>query len=558
FSLAAARDTAGALAGADGRGLSAAAVECAVEGLINQSLVLAEDDPDTGFVRFRMLETVREYAALRLADAGEEAAVEQAMSAWAVEFSLRGLANSAGPAQLETIRLVTAEQENLLHVLRTAMTSAAGGPDAAGTVYAVFGLLASYWSQRGMHGEVFTLAEQIMNATAGYEPEPRTVDAAVFALSVIGVTTMIFNLRKGAAARARLRRIHRSGLVLMPRMDAMLRLILVAGNEDRAMALLAQLRHDGDDDVAALATLLSGLWAENNGDPALATSYAERSFVLAEKLQDTWSAGSAADNAAQLHSQSGRPEQAIVWARRAIDRLARVGADPDVRSATILLALNHAALGETAQARAALSLVDSMPPVGEFQSDIYLLETAAAAEIAFAANDDDEGLRLYRSLGTPTRGRRNEGPMGLIVAAAQICAELLHHEGATVDATVIRAVKRLRQAGIASLRMSPTLIDRPVQGTAALAVGSWHSHTAARGSRRAAVGLELMAMAGLLASRQDESVLRRDLHEASAKQRHGSEALLNAESSVAVLANDKAGTTERLLLLLSDPVLRGV
>lgn len=565
FSLAAARDTAGTIAqpGAnpddgDGHTLSGTEVEAAVEALINQSLVLAEEDPTTGFVRFRMLETVREFAALKLAAAGEEAAVDHAMTAWAVEFSLHALANNAGPTQLETIRMITAEQENLLHVLRTAMAVAGGRPDGAGDVYAIFGSLASYWSQRGMHGEVFTLAEQIMAASASYEPEPRTIDAAVFSLAVIGVTTMIFNLRKGAVARARLRRIQRSGLALSPRLDVMLRLILVAGNEPQVLSLLAQLRRDPNDEVAALAMLFSGLWAENTGDAQLAIGYAEGAYALSEKLQDIWSAGSAADNAAQLHSQSGHPEAALLWAQRAIDKLALVGADPDVRTATLVLAVNHATLGQVAQARSALAKVKTMPPVGDFQSDLLMMETAAMAETAFAEGDAGEGLRLYRSLGSPTKSRRNEGPMGLIVAAAQICAELLFNPEAATDAAAARAVKRLRQSAITTLRMSPTMVDRPVQGTGALAVGAWHTRVAEPGSRRAAVGLELLAIARTLASRQDEAVLLRQRHEEAAAQRHGADAMANAKSSVAGLVKDKALATERLMELLTDPALRGV
>ncbi|ALE07658.1 hypothetical protein AL755_07735 [Arthrobacter sp. ERGS1:01] len=558
FSLAAARDTAGAIPGADGGTLSAAAVEAAVEALINQSLVLAEDDPATGFVRFRMLETVREFAALRLAAADEEAAVERAMTAWAVEFSLWALAHNAGPTQLETIRMITAEQENLLHVLRLAMAVEGGGPSSAGTVYAIFGSLSSYWSQRGMHGEVFTLAEQIIAATAEYEPEPRTIDAAVFSLAVIGVTTMIFNLRKGAVSRARLRRIQRSGLALSPRLDVMLRLILVAGNEPKVMALLAQLRRDPDEEVAALAMLFSGLWAENSGEPLLAIGFAESSYVLSEKLQDTWAAGSAADNAAQLHSQSGHPEAALLWAQRAIDRLVMVGADPDVRTATLTLALNHATLGQVAQARAALDAVKTMPPVAEFQSDLLMMETAALAETAFAAGDAGEGLRVYRSLGKPTQSRLNEGPMGLIAAAAQICAELLFSPGAPADAGVARAAKRLRHSGITTVRMAPTIVDRPVLGTCALAVGAWHTQLAGPGTRRAVVGLELLAMSGVLASRQDEGVLLRRRHEDAAAELHGANALADAKSSVAGLVRDKAQATERLLMLLSDPALRGL
>lgn len=559
FSLAAALATVGRIPDSTGQLLADTAIEGGLEALLNQSLILAEEDPGTGLIRFRMLETVREYAVLRLEQSGESTTSARAMVEWAVTFSLHALANSSGPHQLETIRHVTAEQENLLHALRQALAAAEQDPeDSARAVFVIFGLLASYWSQRGMHGEVFLFAGPVMEATTGYLPDPETADAAVFSLSVISVTTMIFSLRKGVAARTRIRRIVRTGIQLSPLTDAMARLLLAAGNETRAMSLMARLRHDKHDDVAALSLLLSGLWAENNGRPHDAIDFAERSFALSEKLQDTWSSGSAADLAAQLYSQSGKPRQGLLWAGRAIERMALVGAEPDIRNATLMVALNHAALGEAAPAQQALDRVNSMPADGEFRSDLPMLTTAAAAEIAFAGKQDEEGLRLYRSLGQPTISRRSEGPVGLILASAQLCAELLYNRDVATSTDAAGAAKRLRIAGIVSLRHSGQWVDQPVHGSAALAVGAWHASLAEPGSARAAVALELLALAEVLAGRQDEAVLLRCRHTLAASRRHGKGALDAAKRSAAGLAKDHTQAAERLLTLYSSPVLRGV
>lgn len=559
FSLAAALATVGRIPDSTGQLLADTDIEGGLEALINQSLVLAEDDPGTGLVRFRMLETVREYAALRLGQSGENTQAERAMVGWAVAFAQHALANSSGVHQLETIRHVTAEQENLLHALRKALAATEQDPEgSAKDVFAIFGILANYWSQRGMHGEVFVFAAPILDATTAYRPDPETADAAVFSLSVICMTTMIFSLRQGAAARVRIGRIVRSGIHLSPLTDAIARLLLAAGNESRAMALMARLRHDRHDDVAALALLLSGLWAENNGRPHDAIDFAERSFALSEKLQDTWSSGSAADLAAQLYSQSGNPSQGLRWAGRAIERMALVGAEPDIRNATLMVALNHAALGEAGPAQQALDQVNLMPHDGESQSELPMLTTAAAAEIAFAGNQDEEGLRLYRTLGRPTVSRRSEGPVGLILAAAQLCAELLYNPDVATSTDAAGAAKRLRIAGIVSLRHSGLWVDQPVHGSAALAVGAWHATLAEPGSARAAVGLELMALAEVMAGRQDEAVLLRRRHTPAASRRHGQGALDAAKRSVAGLATDQAQAAERLLKLYSSPVLRGV
>lgn len=533
--------------------LAAEDVEAAVEALVNQSLVLSEEDPSTGTVRFRMLETVREYAAAQLAAMQETAAVEAALTGWAVEFSLQALSDSAGPAQLATLRRTTAEQENLLHALRSAM--AAGGPGSADRVYAIFGLLASYWSQRGMHSEVYEFAGTILAATKDYIPSARTADAAVFSLSTLALTTMVFNLRQGAAVRSRLRRIVAAALPLAPRNNAMAQVILAIGNDARVVGLLAELRMDPRDDVAALALLMSGVWAENMAEPEQAVRYAEKSFRLSEKLQDTWSAGSAADNAAELYSQGAQPGPAVKWARLAAERMALVGAWPDVASATLTLALNLAALGDPDAAEAALHRLHAMDP-GESRTELAAMETVAAAEIQFARGHDAEGLRLYRSVQSQRRAERSNGPMGQILQAARICAEVLYNPGvADTDATV-RDVGRLRRSVIASRRRSPRFMDMPVLGTLSLAVGAWHARLAAPGTRRAGVGLELMVLAGILKGRQDETVLVRKRHNAAARDRHGAAALTAVEAAVAANVRDPARAVERVLELLSDPSLR--
>ena len=57
----------------------------AVQGLVDQSLLSVGETPAGG--RYRMLETVREFGRLRLADAGEAAAARAAQRRWAVGYA---------------------------------------------------------------------------------------------------------------------------------------------------------------------------------------------------------------------------------------------------------------------------------------------------------------------------------------------------------------------------------------------------------------------------------------------------------------------------------------
>src|SRR5262249_41952671 len=62
--------------------LPAEAVLEALRRLVDHSLVVADREPSTGAARYRLLETVREYAAERLAEAGEEETVRAHHAAW--------------------------------------------------------------------------------------------------------------------------------------------------------------------------------------------------------------------------------------------------------------------------------------------------------------------------------------------------------------------------------------------------------------------------------------------------------------------------------------------
>ena len=86
---------------------------------------------DDAAPRYRMLETVRAYALERLAEAGEEAALRDALAGYFCE-----LAETADPLlrtadQMRWFRLLLAEQDNLHAALRWAIARRDAGTGAA-------------------------------------------------------------------------------------------------------------------------------------------------------------------------------------------------------------------------------------------------------------------------------------------------------------------------------------------------------------------------------------------------------------------------------------------
>ena len=142
--------------GGPGAGLARGDVLPALSGLVAKSILSAADGAGERGPRYRMLETVRAYGLERLAEAGEETAVRDAMAAYYLDF-----AETADPllrtAQQRTWhRALTAEQDNINAALRWAVARR----DAA-TALRFVRALGFYWTQRG-RGEGDALAREVL------------------------------------------------------------------------------------------------------------------------------------------------------------------------------------------------------------------------------------------------------------------------------------------------------------------------------------------------------------------------------------------------------------
>ncbi|MFG1687214.1 BTAD domain-containing putative transcriptional regulator [Nonomuraea sp. NPDC049269] len=127
-------------------------------GLVDKSLVEAHDG------RYRMLETVREYCAERLAETGERAECLRAHAECFTALAEAADHHLRGPDQLNWLARLGAEHGNLLAALGWAVTA---DPPLASRLLAA---LSWFWWLRGLRGEAAPLAAQLLGELGDGSP----------------------------------------------------------------------------------------------------------------------------------------------------------------------------------------------------------------------------------------------------------------------------------------------------------------------------------------------------------------------------------------------------
>jgi hypothetical protein len=214
----------------------------ALSGLVSKSIITAADGAGDRGPRYRMLETVRADGLERLAEAGEETRVRDALAAYYLDF-----AETADPLlrtarQASWHRELTAEQDNINAALRWAIARR----DAA-TALRFVRALGFYWTQRG-RGEGDALAREVLalGLPQGAESLLITEARAACAMMTVTATLNLDAVREPLTdAIAKLSRLAGDGRAVHP-MAAM------------AEPLLAMFDHDADGAIAAIDKYATG------------------------------------------------------------------------------------------------------------------------------------------------------------------------------------------------------------------------------------------------------------------------------------------------------------
>jgi non-specific serine/threonine protein kinase len=253
--------------------------------LVGKSLILYEERGGEG--RYRLLETVRQYARERLLDSAETAAVWDRHLAWAAMLAERAGPELRGPRQGEWLERLEREHDNLRAALRWP-----GAPGQAEAGLRLCGALWLFWDVRGYWTEG---REHLARLLALPGAEARTA-ARAEALSGAGVLAWLQN--DWGAARA----LHEESLTIFREL----------GDKQgvaNSLRLLGEVARDQGDWGAARALLEDGLaifrelgnkwgiawslralgWvAFEQGDCGAARALLEQSLAIHRDLGDKW------------------------------------------------------------------------------------------------------------------------------------------------------------------------------------------------------------------------------------------------------------------------------
>jgi len=460
-----------------------------VEDLTDQSLLVVVEH--AGGMRFRMLETVREFGRMQLVEAGEDDEAAKAHRVWATDYADRYRPALLSPGQFEAVDAVRAEENNLADVLRQALAAA----DPVTTVQ-LLATLGNYWTILGDHVRILVLAEAVCEVLGGWSPPEELGDAARVAVSVTINNAMIGDDAHVEALRQVLRELGPGDGD--PRIAAQVR-IMQDFDPTQGGAFIERLRgYAGSDDrhLAVGALLWLGFALENMGDPSGAMQAVEKALLRADPAEGPWSRAILHTQAAQLAMQLGRVEDAMSHAQAALPVLERLGAADDtlqLRSLMVLAAIWDGDLDRAQREIDRLSELRDIDSVFGGQLVGYL----GSAELALARGDVDEGLALYWSAVERVRDLRFPGvdssglePWVFFGEGAALAAYAYHAPtGDDVGEQLFGAV-RGRVRGV--LEPEYPFLDYPVCGVVLLALGLWCLQRSALPEREA---IRLMVLA---------------------------------------------------------------
>ena len=249
--------------------------------LVDKSLVLVIESSE-GEARYRLLETVRQYAQERLAEAGETTTIQARHLDWLVDLAERAEAELRGPRQVDWMDRLEGEQDNV----RAALSWSLARPEHGEATLRLVGALYRFWQVRHI-AEGLSWLTQALKAASGSGQADLPTWQASHARAAIGAGVLARDLGDSQTARRwieeslALRRNLGDRWGIGQVLNNLATIELIEGNYEAARTAV-------EESVAKLARALGNLGEllTVEGDVGAATGTLDECLTLARVIND--------------------------------------------------------------------------------------------------------------------------------------------------------------------------------------------------------------------------------------------------------------------------------
>jgi predicted ATPase/DNA-binding NarL/FixJ family response regulator len=277
-----------------GSGIAARSVLSLLLHLVDKSIVIADDRVlqvgDAPEVRYRLLESLRQYGTEKLREASEEVALRERHLAWCVGLAEVEAAHLRGPVGAQRITRLEAEHDNLRAALEWSLRAAV----SESTALAGLRLAGALWDFWWIHGHL-TEGRRWLEASLLTRVDGGDAARGARARALVG-----------AGVLASMQREHEQAVAL----------------SEQGQALFQPLE---DPFHACMAAGVLGFAAEARGDYEQATAIFDQTLAMARQAGLAWVIGWHVGHLGRAAAAQGAYDRAAALLRESLDVLRRVG-----------------------------------------------------------------------------------------------------------------------------------------------------------------------------------------------------------------------------------------
>jgi predicted ATPase len=288
----------------DGTTTDPATVVDVIASLVDKSLVTAAGD---GHVRYGLLETVRVYAAERLAESGEAGLAAAAHIDYFLDLAERAEPHLRTREQLVWLELLSAEHDNLSAALRNVVVAG-----DVGAALRFFRSLAWFWILRDYDAEAREWSTEVLRIAGDTPPDDLSEEYAM--CQIVATMTKAMNDPSGDPRQAlevlsRLTLPEEPGHPLLAMAAPML--AFLGGDAEGAYKQLRDIPEHRDPWVTATRRSMTGHLALNDGDIEAGAADLADGLARFEQLGDRFGLVGCLVGLAQVAIARNRPDEAV-------------------------------------------------------------------------------------------------------------------------------------------------------------------------------------------------------------------------------------------------------